>query len=117
MYKPEQLKRLADEIDPGQNNFRFIVDIYNYLYIGNHEDRTRIFETCLKLFKGKIFGFHMKDYLVKGDELEIAPLGDGLMGWKDLLPLVKAECPDAYLIFEGVKDVPKSLRFVRDIVG
>ena len=117
MYCPEQLKRLADEIDPGQQNFRFIVDIYNYLYIGNHEERAKIFETCLKLFKGKILGFHMKDYVVNGDELEIAPLGKGLMGWKDFLPLVKAECPDAYLIFEGVKDVPNSLRFVREIVG
>ncbi len=115
MYKPEMLKRLADEIDPGQENFRFIVDIYNYLYIGNHEKRAEIFETCLKLFKGKICGFHLKDYVVNGDELEIVPLGTGLMGWKDFLPVIKAECPDAYLIFEGVKDVPNSLKFVRSI--
>ena len=117
MYKPEMLKRLADEIDPGQENFRFIVDIYNYLYIGNHEERAKIFETCLKLFKGKIAGFHLKDYVVNGEELEIVPLGTGLMGWKDFLPLIKAECPDAYLIFEGVKDVPNSLKFVRNIVN
>lgn len=117
MYKPELLKRLADEIDPGQENFRFIVDIYNYLYIGNHEKRAEIFETCLRLFKGKIAGFHLKDYVVKGDELEIVPLGTGLMGWKDFLPIIKAECPDSYLIFEGVKDVPNSLKFVRSIAG
>ena len=117
MYKPELLKRLADEIDPGQENFRFIVDIYNYLYIGNHEKRAEIFETCLRLFKGKIAGFHLKDYVVNGDELEIVPLGTGLMGWKDFLPVIKAECPDAYLIFEGVKDVPNSLKFVRSIAG
>ncbi|MBP5284089.1 MAG: sugar phosphate isomerase/epimerase, partial [Treponema sp.] len=86
-----------------------------YLYIGNHEKRAEIFETCLKLFKGKICGFHLKDYAVNGDELEIVPLGTGLMGWKDFLPVIKAECPDAYLIFEGVKDVPNSLKFVRSI--
>ena len=117
MYKPELLKRLADEIDPGLENFRFIVDIYNYLYIGNHEERAGIFETCLRLFKGKICGFHLKDYVVRGDELEIAPLGKGIMGWRDFLPVIKAECPDSYLIFEGVKDVPSSLEFVRSIVG
>lgn len=117
MYKPEMLKRLADEIDPGQENFRFIVDIYNYLYIGNHEERAKIFETCLRLFKGKIAGFHLKDYVVNGDELEIVPLGTGLMGWKDFLPIIKSECPEAYLIFEGVKNVPESLKFVRSIVG
>lgn len=117
MFCPEQLKRLADEIDPGQKNFRFIVDIYNYLYIGNHEKRDEIFEKCLKLFKGKIAGFHLKDYVVKDGGLEIAPLGQGIMGWKDYLPRIMKECPDAYLIFEGVKDVPHSLEFVRGIVG
>ena len=117
MYCPEQLKRLADEIDPGQKNFRFIVDIYNYLYIGNHEERAKIFEQCLKLFQGKIFGFHMKDYVVKDGNLELAPLGQGLMGWKDFLPVIMTECPDAALVFEGVVDVPNSLKFIRSIVG
>lgn len=119
MYCPEQLKRLADEIDPNQENFRFIVDIYNYLYIGNHEQREEIFNKCLELFKGKICGFHMKDYTVNPEtkELEFAPLGQGLMNWKEWLPRIMKECPDALLIFEGVKDVPASLKFVRSIVG
>lgn len=117
MYCPEQLRRLADEIDPGLNNFKFIVDIYNYLYIGNHEERNKIFDKCLSLFKGKIAGFHLKDYVVNGDELEIAPLGQGIMGWKEFLPRIVKECPDSYLIFEGVKDVPSSLKFVRSITG
>lgn len=114
MYKPEVLKRLADEIDPDLENFRFIVDIYNYLYIGNHEKRKEIFETCLNLFKDKICGFHLKDYTVEGEELVIAPLGKGLMGWSDFLPAIKKHCPNAYLIFEGVKDVPSSLAFVKE---
>lgn len=117
MYKPAQLKRLADEIDPGQKNFRFIVDIYNYLYIGNHEQRKQIFEDCLNLFKGKICGFHMKDYVVNGEELEIAPLGQGIMGWKEFLPVIQKECPDALLIFEGVKEVPDSLKFVKSLLN
>lgn len=117
MYKPAQLKRLADEIDPGQKNFRFIVDIYNYLYIGNHEHRKQIFEDCLNLFKGKICGFHMKDYVVNGGELEIAPLGQGIMGWKEFLPVIQKECPDALLIFEGVKEVPDSLKFVKSLLN
>ncbi len=117
MYKPEVLKRLADEIDPGQENFRFIVDVYNYLYIGNYERRAETFETCLKLFKGKIAGFHLKDFIVKDGSMEFAPLGQGIMGWKDFLPVIMKEAPDAYLIFEGVKDVPASLKFIRSVVG
>lgn len=116
MYKPELLRRLADEIDPGLEHFRFIVDIYNYLHIGNHEERADIFDRCMKLFRGKIAGFHMKDYVVRDGNLEFAPLGQGIMGWKNFLPRIKAECPDALLIFEGVVDVPASLSFVRSIV-
>ena len=59
----------------------------------------------------------MKDFVVSGEELVFAPLGQGIMGWKDFLPVIKKECPDAYLIFEGVVDVPASLEFIRGIVG
>lgn len=115
MYCPEQLRRMVERLDNG--HVRVLVDILNYLYIGNYEERARIFETCLKLFSGKICGFHIKDFVVSGSELVPAPIGRGVMGWSDFLPVVKAECPDAYLIFEGVKDVPASLEFVRSIVG
>lgn len=115
MYKPEQLKRLIDELDNGSVNV--IIDILNYLYIGNYTERAHIFETALKLFKGKIAAFHLKDFVVKGDTLEMAPLGQGIMGWKDFLPIIKQEVPDALLVFEEVRDVPASLRFVREIVG
>ena len=39
------------------------------------------------------------------------------MGWKEFLPVIMKEEPNAYLIFEGVKNVPDSLEFVRSIVG
>lgn len=115
MYCPEQMNRLVHEIDNG--SVRVLVDVLNYLYIGNYEERARIFEQCLKLFQGKIIAFHMKDFHVDGDKLVEVPLGTGLMGWKDFLPVIKQEVPDACLVFEGVPDVPNSLRFVRDIVG
>lgn len=115
MYCPEQLKRLIDELDNG--SVGVIIDILNYLYIGNYRERARIFETALKLFKGKIAAFHLKDFVVKDGALEMAPLGQGIMGWKDFLPVIMQEVPDALLVFEEVRDVPNSLRFVREIVG
>lgn len=117
MFCPRQLRRLADEIDPGLGNFRFIVDVFNYLHVGNHARRAEIFGECMELFRGKIAAFHLKDYVLGGSGLEIAPLGRGIMGWRDFLPRIREECPDSYLVFEGVKDVPASLEFVRSIVG
>ncbi len=115
MYCPEQLKRFLDELDNG--HVRIIVDLLNYLYPGNYERRVQIFETALRLFKGKICAFHLKDFTVENEKFVMAPLGQGIMGWRDLLPVIQAECPSAYLVFEGVVDVPASLRFVREIIG
>ena len=59
----------------------------------------------------------MPKFLKSVCELEIAPFGQGIMGWKEFLPVIVKKEPDAYLIFEGVKNVPDSLAFVRSIVG
>ncbi len=117
MFCPEQMDRMVHEIDNG--HVRVLVDVLNYLYIGNYKDREKILEKCLTLFKGKIIGFHMKDFVLNaaGDGFDEVPLGTGIMGWKDFLPIIKKEVPNAYLIFEGVPEPVKSLEFVRKIVG
>lgn len=118
MFCPEQLNRLYEELSvEHQGHMKIIVDMLNYLYIGNYKSREKIFETAMSLFKGKIAAFHIKDFKVDGDKLVEVPIGDGLMGWTEFLPFIKKEVPDAFLVFEGVHDVPKSLKFVRSIVG
>jgi len=115
IYCPEVMNNFVKELDNGYVNV--IVDILNYLYIGNYQNRNQIFEQCFKLFKEKIVAFHLKDFVVAGDHFEEVGLGQGIMGWKDFLPIIKQECPNAILVFEGVHDVPQSLDFVRGIVG
>ena len=119
MFCPDQLKRLMDEITDGgaSGSMKVIVDTYNYLYIGNYADREKIFAHALDVFKGKIAAFHLKDFVVDGEELKIVPLGDGIMGWQDFLPEIKNHIPEALLVFEGVPEPEKSLEFVRKYVG
>lgn len=120
MYCPEQLKRLYDELEvEHKGHMKFILDMYNYLYLGNYKEKDKIFDTAMELFKGKIAAFHIKDFKVKedGSGLEEVPIGDGLMEWEKFFPRIKKECPDAYLVFEGVHDVPKSLKFVKKLLS
>ena len=101
MFEPKALKRLFDELDNGYLDI--IVDVYNYLYIGNYEDRFNILKECLELFKDKIKVFHIKDFIVQDDKLIQVGIGKGIMGWDKMLPLIYETCPNAYLVFEGVK--------------
>lgn len=112
IYSPQQMKNLLDEID---NGFVFTTfDLFNYLYAGNYQNRFDIFEEGLKLLGDKIVIFHIKDFTPQGDVLKQVPIGDGIMEWQKLLPVIKQHYPNAHLVFEGVPEPQKSLAFVKN---
>ena len=113
MFEPKALKRLVTEIN--SPNVYYIVDIYNYLAISNYKNYKEIFEESLKLFKGRIVIFHLKDFIVENDALKQCAIGTGLLDYDYLLKRMKEEAPNAYLIFEGSKpeDMEFSYNFVK----
>lgn len=115
IYSPARMKQLLDEIDNG--HVRITVDIRNYLYEGNYEQRTKIFEDCLSLFEGKIAAFHIKDIVLENGKIEETEIGKGIMGWDKFLPVIKSSCPNVPLVFEGVKNVEQSLAYVKQILA
>ena len=113
-YCPKQMNRLIKEIDTGY--VRTTVDILNYLYIGNYEKRYDIFHECLDLFADKIGIFHIKDFIPDGDHLTEVGLGKGIMGWDKIIPEIKANVPNAFLVFEGVKDLDESIAYFNKLI-
>jgi len=109
IYQPSVLKRLIDDLD--DLDVRVIVDIFNYINIDNHQNHVEILEECLKLFKDRIAIIHLKDYLILDQSIEQVPIGKGLMNYQKIIPLLKQNVPNAYLIFEGTepKDINDSL--------
>lgn len=112
MFEPKALKRLADEIN--SDAVYFTVDIYNYLSIDNYQNHTKIFDECLELFKGKIVIFHLKDFVVEDNALKQCCIGKGIMNYDYIMPKIKENCPDAYLVFEGSK--PEDMQFSYNFV-
>lgn len=114
MFEPKALKRLVDEIN--SPNVYYTLDIYNYLAISNYQNYKEIFEEALKLFKGKIVIFHLKDFIIENDALKQCAIGKGLFDYDYLLKRMKEEAPNAYLIFEGSKpeDMEFSYNFVKN---
>ncbi len=117
MFEPKALKRLVDTIDNG--SVYYIVDIYNYLSIDNYMNHTKIFDECLELFKDKIVIFHIKDFVIEDGALKQCCIGKGMMNYDYIMPLIKKNCPNAYLIFEGSKpeDMEFSYKFVKTKLG
>jgi len=112
MFEPKALKRLADEII--SDAVYFTVDIYNYLSIDNYQNHTKIFDECLELFKGKIVIFYLKDFVVEDNALKQCCIGKGIMNYDYIMPKIKENCPDAYLVFEGSK--PEDMQFSYNFV-
>ena len=112
MYCPAQMERLVKVLDNG--NIRVTVDIYNYLYEKNYEQRFDILDECLDRFGDKIAVFHIKDFNVNPDgTLREVGIKDGIMGWDKMLPKIKKAVPNALLVFEGMKDLENSLEIFK----
>lgn len=103
MSNPKRLKRFFDEVDIG--NIKIILDLFNFLNPDNHLDHREIFDECIELFGEDIVIFHLKDYMVKENNLIPVGLGQGLMDFSYIIPLIEKNYPGSYCIFEEVRPV------------
>lgn len=112
-HSPERLKQAIDAINAP--NVRVIFDLYNYLYIGNVEERYDILRRGLQLFGKNITVFHLKDCVVDGDKLVQCPVGRGIFDYDKILRLIYQSNPDANLVFEGTvgSDIAESVKFIK----
>jgi len=115
-YSPKRIKEILDKVD--SPNLKVTIDLFNYLHIGNYQDRMEIFEESLKLLKNDIVIYHFKDFIVKDNHLIQVGLGQGLMDYPKIIKKIQEVTPDAYLIFEGVTgdDIEKSLAYIKKIM-
>ncbi len=115
MYSVECLKRLVDELN--SENVFVTIDLYNLLDASNFQHKDEIFLDALKTFNSKIKVIHLKDGDVVDNKLvQLAP-GKGKFNYPYMLSLISKYCPDAVLVFEGVKseDILYSLNFLKKL--
>ncbi len=115
-HTPHRLKQLYDLL--GSSSVKVILDIFNYLHIDNYQEHLNICKAALDLFKDDIVIVHLKDFIVKDQTLKLVGLGQGLMNYDEILPLIVETLPNAYLIFEGVtgQDISTSYHYIHHIL-
>lgn len=115
IYDVKCLKRFVEELD--SNNIFVTIDLYNLIYIGNHEKHKEIFKEALECFKDRIRVVHLKDYIIKDEKVvQVAP-GQGNFDYPYMLKMIKENCPEAVLVFEGVvePDLTKSYSYLKGL--
>lgn len=101
IYSYQQQARLLSELN--SENVFATVDLFNLLYEGNFDKRNEIFEGALRTLGEKVKIIHIKDGdVIDGKLVQLAP-GEGKFDYPFMLRCVKKYCPDATLVFEGVK--------------
>lgn len=116
IYSPKRMFELVNRLN--HPNLKVTIDLYNFLNVNNHQSHLEIFEESLELLKDHIVIFHLKDYILMDQKLIQVGLGQGLMKYDQIIPLIKKNHPEAYLIFEGVKkeDLESSYKFIKNIL-
>ena len=120
IYCPKQMKRLLDELNVpelGNGHVYTTVDMFNYLYIGNWEQRFEILDEALELLGDKIACFHIKDFSVVNGELVEVALGTGIMGWDKMIAKIMKKISDPIFVFEGVPEKEKSLEYFKTLIS
>lgn len=103
LCSPKMTRRLIDDVP--SENFRIVLDLANLLTKDacSPEAQMDILERCLRLFGDKICVLHVKDGVFSEDGKWIAkPMGEGVMDWKTLLPVLRARDDSLCALREGV---------------
>lgn len=115
-YNPKRVKAILDQIS--NKHLKVTVDLYNFLNIDNHHHHIDILREAISLMKDDIIIFHLKDYIISGQELKQVGLGQGLMKYREIIDIIQRECPSAHLIFEGVTgdNISTSLSYIKSLI-
>ena len=110
LYSPERMKRFLDDIN--MPNVSVIFDPINYLYAGNFHDQHKIIEQAFELFGDRIAAVHIKDFVVKNNELHFALPFEGEFDFPFLIDRIKMYKPYINLLMEGVP--PQEVTRIRE---
>ncbi len=96
---PKRARQVLDEIN--SPNLQIIFDPVNLLDISNYQDRTEIIQEAIEVLGEDIAVVHLKDFIVKGDELVSVAAGTGEMDYSEIIRFVKAEKPYIHATLEN----------------
>lgn len=109
---PKRARRVLDEI--ASPNLQIIFDPVNLLDHSNYQNREEIFEEAIDLLGEDIAMVHIKDFVVKDNELVSVAAGTGEMDYSQIIRFMKEKKPYIHATLENT--VPENAVAAREYI-
>lgn len=90
-------KKMLDQV--ASPNVKVILDVAN-LVTRENTDIVSIIKQAVNLFGQEIYAFHLKDFQMKEDRIQVVPVGEGIADLAGALKLIQQVQPNAYVILD-----------------
>lgn len=98
VWNPKRAREVLDAID--SPNLQIIFDPVNMLDISNYKDRDAIFAEAIELLGPDIAVLHIKDFVVRDNELISCAAGTGEMDYTQIIRFAKEKKPYIHATLE-----------------
>lgn len=102
LYSLERIQQLIGIID--SDYLGIILDPTNLITEKNYQNQVALVEEAFELFGNQIVALHLKDFVVKENQIVPVNLGEGLIDYKSILEVVATHKPYLYVVLEETKD-------------
>lgn len=115
VYDPKRARKVLDEIN--SPNLRIIFDPVNLLCKENYENRNEIFDEAMDLLGKDIAVVHIKDFIVKENNLVSVAAGTGEMNYTSIMKFIKKDKPFVHVTLENTKpeNAENSRKFIQSV--
>ncbi|NWO00517.1 sugar phosphate isomerase/epimerase family protein [Tetragenococcus halophilus] len=102
LYSIKKTKQLIQAVD--SDYLGIILDPTNLITAKNHESMVEVVEEAFAQYGSKICAFHLKDYIVKEDQIIPVSLGKGCIKYQEILKIIEKYTPYCYIVLEETKE-------------
>lgn len=115
VYDAKRARYVLDRI--ASPNLQIIFDPVNMVDMDNYERRHELFDETMDLLCDDIAIMHIKDFVIKDNDIVSVPAGEGMMDYKEIMKFLKAEKPFIYATLEDTKphNAVKSKEYIQRV--
>ena len=115
VYSPKRARIVLDRIS--SPNLQIIFDPVNLLCYNNYKDRDAIFAEAMELLGKDIAVVHIKDFVVKDNDLVSVAAGQGEMNYDEIIKFIKKEKPYIHVTLENTapENAEESRKLIQSI--
>lgn len=99
VYNADRARKVLDRIQ--SPNLQIILDPVNLLGIENYKDQVEIVKHAIDVLGEDVAVVHIKDFIVKENELVSVAAGNGLMNYDDVIRFMKERKPYIHATLEN----------------